>query len=444
MCENLCGRVEKKSASGYKNTGKPRDFPVEWGRDTSESEVDMTILLVVDVFDFVVFEFFDVIVVDLHHIVCPVGEITIEVFDFAVAVDDTSAFGNALEFVAFGVELCPKQVFEFGDVVTCNGADEDDGKVVGKILTEHFHEFFVEEIALGDGKDAVLVEQSFVETSHFVEQNLVFALDVVGVAGHHEEQKRVALDVAKESQSQSASLGCALDDAGNVGHDEGTSVAVGHDAERGFEGGEGVVGNLGAGIGERADQRRLTGVGEADQTDIGEELQFQDHHHFLHGLAGLGVARCLVGGGAKLEVAQSAASAFEQHHDLSVFDDIAEIFTGFGIVGHGAGRYFNVPICAVAAVAAAFAAVAAVAGKNVAVIAQVEQGPVVAIAAEVDITPTPTIATVGAAEGLVFGAVHVHRTAAALTGATVDFDVVYEIGFHNRIRGRRSRRRVPR
>ena len=427
-----------------KNTGKPRDFPVFWGRDTSESEGRMTILLVVDIFDFVVFEFFDVLVVDLYHIVGPVGEVAVEVFDFAIAVDDASAFGNALEFVAFGVELCPEQVFEFGDVVTCNGADEDDGEVVGKIFTEHIHEFFVEEVTLGDGKDAVLVEQSFVETSHFVEQNLVFALDVVGVTGHHEKQERVALDVAKESQSQSTSLGCALDDAGNVGHDEGTSVAVGHDAERGFEGGEGVVGNLGAGIGERADQRRLTGVGEADQTDIGEELQFQDHHHFLHGLAGLGVARCLVGGGAKLEVAQSAASAFEQHHDLSVFDDIAEIFTGFGIVGHGAGRYLDVAICAVAAVAAAFAAVAAVAGKNVAVIAQVEQGPVVAIAAEVDISPAPTIATIGAAEGLVFGAVHVHRTAAALTGATVDFDVVYEIGFHNRIRGRLSRRRVPR
>ena len=43
MCENLWGRVEKKSAGGYKNTGKPRDFPVEWGRDTSKSEVGMTI-----------------------------------------------------------------------------------------------------------------------------------------------------------------------------------------------------------------------------------------------------------------------------------------------------------------------------------------------------------------------------------------------------------------
>ena len=128
----------------------------------------------------------------------------------------------------------------------------------------------------------------------------------------------------------------------------------------------------------------------------------------MHGLAGLGVARCLVGGGAKLEVAQSAASAFEQHHDLSVFDDIAEIFTGFGIVGHGAGRYLDVAICAVAAVAAAFAAVAAVAGKNVTVIAQVEQRPVVAVTAQVDIAPAPTIATIGAAEGLVFGAVHVH------------------------------------
>lgn len=427
-----------------KNTGKPRDFPVLWGRDTSESEGRMTILLVVYVFDFVVFEFFDVLVVDLYHIVGPVGEVAVEVFDFAIAVDDASAFGNALQFVAFGVELGPEQVFEFGDVVTCNGADENDREVVGKIFTEHFHEFFVEEVALGDGKDAVLVEQPFIETSDFVEQNFVFALDVVAVAGNHEEQERVALNVAEESQPQSAPLGCPLYDAGNVGHHERTSVAVGHDAERGLEGGEGIVGNLGAGVGERADQGRLTGVGEADQADIGEELQFQDHHHFLHGLAGLGVARCLVGGGAKLEIAQSAASAFEQHHDLSVFDDIAEIFTGFGIVGHGAGGYLNVAICAVTAVAAAFAAVAAVAGKNVAVIAQVEQRPVVAIAAQVDIPPAPTITAVGAAEGLVFGAVHVHRTAAALTGATVDFDVVYEIGFHVGIRERRSRRRVPR
>ena len=94
--------------------------------------------------------------------------------------------------------------------------------------------------------------------------------------------------------------------------------------------------------------------------------------------------------------------------------------------------------------AAAFAAVAAVAGKNVTVIAQVEQRPVVAVAAQVDVASAPTIATIGAAEGLVFGAVHVHRTAAALTGATVDFDVVYEIGFHVGIRGHRSRRRVPR
>lgn len=427
-----------------KNTGKPRDFPVLWGRDTSESEGRMTIILVVYVFDFVVFEFFDVLVVDLYHIVGPVGEVAVEVFDFAIAVDDASAFGNALEFVAFGVELGPEQVFEFGDVVTCNGADEDDGEVVGEILTEHFHEFFVEEVALGDGKDAVLVEQPFVETSHFVEQDFVFAFDVVGVAGYHEEQERVALNVAEESQTQSASLGSPLDDAGNVGHHEGTSVAIGHDAERGFEGSEGVVGYLGARVGERADQCRLTGIGEADQTDIGEELQFQDHHHFLHGLAGLGVARCLIGGGAELEIAQSAASAFEQHHDLSVFDDIAEIFTGFGIVGHGAGRHLDVAICAVAAVAAAFAAVAAIAGKDMAIVAQVEQRPVVAVAAQVDIASAPTIAAVGAAEGLVFGAVHVHRTAAALTGATVDFDVVYEIGFHVGIRGRRSRRRVPR
>ena len=67
------------------------------------------------------------------------------------------------------------------------------------------------------------------------------------------------------------------------------------DAELRLERGEGVVGDLGPGRGDRAEQRALAGVGHADEADVGDELQFQPEPAFLALGAGLGVARGLVG-----------------------------------------------------------------------------------------------------------------------------------------------------
>ena len=121
-------------------------------------------------------------------------------------------------------------------------------------------------------------------------------LDVVGVAGHHEEQQRVALDVAQEAQSEPLTLGGSLDDAWDVGHDERLLVAIAHDAQRGLHGGEGVVGNLRAGIAECRQQGGFAGIGKSYQSDVSQQLEFEDDGHLLHGLAGLCVARRLIGG----------------------------------------------------------------------------------------------------------------------------------------------------
>ena len=101
----------------------------------------------------------------------------------------------------------------------------------------------------------MLVVQFGVEVVQLVEQHLVLFLDVVGIARHHEEQKRVALDVPQKAQPQAFSFACALDDAGDVGHHKRLMVVIGHDAQRWFEGGEGVVGNLRTCRRERREQR---------------------------------------------------------------------------------------------------------------------------------------------------------------------------------------------
>ena len=138
----------------------------------------------------------------------------------------------------------------------------------------------------------------------------------------------------------------------------------------------------------------------------------------------------MVGGGAKLEIAQSAAAAFEQHDHLSIFDHVAEVFACFGVISHSAGRHISIAVLTILARAATFRAVAAMTGKDVAVVAQVEERPVVVVAAQVDVSTTSPIAAVRATEGLVFAAVHVHRATSALAGTTINLYVVDEIGFH--------------
>ncbi len=70
----------------------------------------------------------------------------------------------------------------------------------------------------------------------------------------------------------------AFDEAGHVGYGEGFFVGRVADldyAEIGFEGGEGVVRDLGAGGGEARDQRGFADVGVADQADVGEQAELE-------------------------------------------------------------------------------------------------------------------------------------------------------------------------
>ena len=84
------------------------------------------------------------------------------------------------------------------------------------------------------------------------------------------DEQTAAVDVAQEVVPEASALGRALDDAGDVGHDEGNALVNVHDAEVGVEGGEVIVGDLGACLGYDGEKRRLADVREADQADVGQ------------------------------------------------------------------------------------------------------------------------------------------------------------------------------
>ena len=139
-----------------------------------------------------------------------------------------------------------------------------------------------------------------------------------------------AFDVAEELDAETGAKMRALDEAGHVGHDEGLLVgfrANSHDAEVGFEGGEGVVGDLGLGCRDARDERGFAGVGVAHQANVGQQLQFESVVALFAGASQFVLAGRLVNAGGKVLVAASAAPALGDDHlfvgRLEVVDQLA-------------------------------------------------------------------------------------------------------------------------
>ena len=273
----------------------------------------------------------------------------------------------------------------------------------------------------------MLVEHLGVETPQLTEQDVVFPGDIFAVGRYGEEEQRVPLDVPQEAEAEAFALAGTLDDAGNVGHDERLVVTIGHDAQAWLHGSERVVGYLRACGRDCAEQGGLARVGEAHQSHVGQQFQFEDDGHFLHRFAGLCKAWRLARGGAEVPVAQASAAALEQDDFLAVLGDVTQVLPRLGIVGHCAAGHFDDSVFAVLAKAAVLRAALAVPGQDVPLVAQVQQGPVVSVSPEDDVPSLAPVAPVRPAVGLVFGPAHVCGAPASLARAAIDFHVVYKV-----------------
>ena len=108
------------------------------------------------------------------------------------------------------------------------------------------------------------------------------------------------------------------------------------DAEVGHDGGEGVVGDLGLGVGDGSEEGRLAGVGHSYHTDIGEQLQLQVQPPPLPLFTELSKARHRVLLGLELPVAAPALAAVGHPQQLPLRAQVAEQHTGLLVAHDGA------------------------------------------------------------------------------------------------------------
>ncbi len=134
------------------------------------------------------------------------------------------------------------------------------------------------------------------------------------------DQHAAALDVSQKVVPQADALRRAFDEAGDVSGDKGALLGHAHDAQHGRQGGEMIIADLGPRLADDRKQRRFADVGEADQPDIGDQLQLQHHIEALARQPLLGKAGHLTGGRGKMGVAEASLAAACHNDRLSAGD----------------------------------------------------------------------------------------------------------------------------
>ena len=214
-------------------------------------------------------------------------------------------------------------VLQLFDAFAGDGGDEVEGQLfaLGE-GGELFELVGVGDVGFGGDEDGGLGGEGGVEGFEFGGDDVV-VVDGVGAGGaaggvggvgdvDEVDEDAGALDVLEELDAEAGAEVRAFDEAGHVGYGEGFfvgGVADLDDAEVGFEGGEGVVGDLGLGGGEARDERGFADVGVADEAGVGEQAEFEAIVAGFAGAAELVLARGLVGGGGEVLVAAAAAAA---------------------------------------------------------------------------------------------------------------------------------------
>ena len=214
-----------------------------------------------------------------------------------------------------------------------------------------------------------------------------------------------------------------------------------HDAEVGLERGERVVGDLRLGRRDHADQRALADVREADEGDVGHQLQLEPQPALLAVLALLGEARCPPPVAQELGVAATAAPTGRGQPAVAVVQQLGEHLAVVEVLDDGALRNGDLEIPATTPVEILALAVDAAAGSSVRVIAKRQQRGDVVVGDHPHVAASASVAAVGSSEGdrTLPPERHASRTTVAATH--VELALVDELGHRVHATGRLGRGR---
>src|SRR5690606_34624903 len=245
---------------------------------------------------------------------------------------------------------------------------------------------------------------------------------------HQVQQQPRALHVAQEQAAQPGAVGGALDQSGDVGDHE---AAAGFDADHAqvrVQGGERIVGDLRRGRGHGADQGALAGVGEAEQADVGQQLELQSQQPLLALLARRELPRRAVGRALEVHVAKAALAAPGHEQAVAVAGHVAADLVGGDVDDLGADRADDRGVLAALAVALLAHAVLATLGAEPLLVAEVDQGVEVLRRLQPHAAAVAAVATVRPAERDELLAPETDAAVAAVSGGDGDFGFVDE--FH--------------
>src|SRR5437868_5906407 len=204
--------------------------------------------------------------------------------------------------------------------------------------------------------------------------------------------------MTQEAVADARALGRALDQPWDVGEHE-LAALVPDDSELRAERGEGIVADLGGSVADRIEEGRLAGVGQADESDVGEQLEAQPDPHFLAVFTGLVLARGAVGRGLVAGVAAPAHAALQEGHALAGLCEISQQGT-FVVIRKNLGADRNLDDEIVAACTGAIGTGAALAARGAEMlgVAEVDQRIEAGHRLKDDVATLAPVAPVGAAE----------------------------------------------
>ena len=233
----------------------------------------------------------------------------------------------------------------------------------------------------------------------------------------HVHEQPGALDVSEEVVAEPRAGARALDQPGDVREHELALVGL-QRAEHRLERREGVGGDLRLRAGHARQQRGLARVREADEPDVGEQLQMQLDRALLARQPALGQPRRLPDGGLEAGVpAPPGAAARERRRLARPHQVVARPVPAAHL---RPGRDGDHERLAVRAMALRALAVPAALGAEVGAPPEALQVAQVVVAAQHHVAAAPAVAAVGPALGHVRLAAE--RQAAVAAGAGADFD----------------------
>lgn len=238
-------------------------------------------------------------------------------------------------------------------------------------------------------------------------------------SGHVEDDEEffAAFDVPEESVAETFVFAGAFNESGDVGqHDGAVFVFVIDDADGGVEGGEGVGGNSGAGVGKVSGEAGFAGIGKADEADVGDGFKDEFKVSIFSGFAGCALAGNAVDGGFEVDVAEAAPAAIQEGEGFFVVQDFFDRFAGFDVDDDGAEGDFQGEACPIFSVFVTPHSSFTVFGFPLWFEVVVAEVSGVAVSEEDDVASFAAIASIGSAFGDIFFPAEADDSVASVTG----------------------------